>query len=107
MQNKEKYLQVFFKAKKRNYFISKEFQLNVNKVIERLQSKNESLKLYITRMKSLNNYYNKLYKQTTKVTRKLFGKDVTGCLAMRYELKRNIEQVIAKPIEEITDNETD
>jgi hypothetical protein len=54
----EKYLQVFFKAKKRNYFISKEFQLNVNKVIERLQSKNESLKLYITRMKSLNNYIN-------------------------------------------------
>ena len=56
-------------------------------------------------MKSLNNYYNKLYKQTTKVTRKLFGKDVTGCLAMRYELKRNIEQVIAKPIEEITDDD--
>ena len=54
----EKYLQVFFKAKKRNYFISKEFQLNVNKVIERLQSKNESLKLYITRMKSINNYIN-------------------------------------------------
>ena len=54
----EKYLQVFFKVKKRNYFISKEFQLNVNKVIERLQSKNESLKQYITRMKSLNNYIN-------------------------------------------------
>ena len=52
----EKYLQIFFKQKKRNYFISKEFQLNVNKVIERLQSKNESLKLYITRMKPINNY---------------------------------------------------
>ena len=38
----EKYLQVFFKQKKRNYFISKEFQLNVNKVIERLQKANES-----------------------------------------------------------------
>jgi hypothetical protein len=52
----EKYLQVFFKQKKRNYFISKEFQLNVNKVIERLQSKNESLKIYVTRMKSINEY---------------------------------------------------
>lgn len=56
-------------------------------------------------MKSLNNYYNKLYKQTVKVTKKLFGKDVTGSLAMRYELKRNIEQVIAKPINEITDED--
>jgi len=54
----EKYLQVFFKTKKRNYFISKEFQLNVNKVIERLQSKNESLKIYTTRMKSLMQYIN-------------------------------------------------
>jgi hypothetical protein len=43
----EKYLQVFFKVKNRNYFISKEFQLNINKVIERLKSKNESLKEYI------------------------------------------------------------
>ena len=53
----EKYLQIFFKQKKRNYFISKEFQLNVNKVIERLQSKNESLRIYtINNMKNLNKF---------------------------------------------------
>lgn len=55
----EKYLQVFFKQKKRNYFISKEFQLNVNKVIERLQKANESkLSNYIRRnIKSFGEYF--------------------------------------------------
>lgn len=55
----EKYLQVFFKQKKRNYFISKEFQLNVNKVIERLQKTNESkLSQYIRRnIKSFGEYF--------------------------------------------------
>ena len=51
----EKYLQVFFKQKKRNYFISKEFQLNVNKVIERLQKTNESINIK-RNMKSLSSY---------------------------------------------------
>jgi len=55
----EKYLQVFFKQKKRNYFISKEFQLNVNKVIERLQKANESkLSNYVRRnIKSFGEYF--------------------------------------------------
>ena len=55
----EKYLQVFFKQKKRNYFISKEFQLNVNKVIERLQKANESkLSNYVRRnIKSFEEYF--------------------------------------------------
>ena len=53
----EKYLSLFNKPKKRNFTISKEFQMKVNDLIEKLQSKNESLKLYTKyHIKSLNNY---------------------------------------------------
>lgn len=53
----EKYLSLFNKPKKRNFIISKEFQIKVNNLIERLQSKNESLKLYMKhRTKSLSEY---------------------------------------------------
>ncbi len=53
----EKYLSLFNKQKKRNFTISKEFQMKVNDLIEKLQSKNESLKLYTKyHIKALNNY---------------------------------------------------
>lgn len=48
----EKYLSLFNKPKKRNFTISKEFQLKVNALIEKLQSKNESK----YQMKSINQY---------------------------------------------------
>lgn len=51
----EKYLMTFNKPKKRAFIISKEFQTNINNIIERLQSKNESLRLYT-----------KLYSKTLK-----------------------------------------
>lgn len=53
-------------------------------------------------MKITDVYYEKIYKQTVKVTRKLFGTDVTGALALRYELKVNIENIIHKPVDKIT-----
>lgn len=53
----EKYLSLFNKPKKRNFIISKEFQTKVNNLIERLQSKNESLKSYMKHhAKSLSDY---------------------------------------------------
>lgn len=53
----EKYLMTFNKPKKRAFIISKEFQTNINHIIEKLQSKNESLQLYTKmHMKTLNNY---------------------------------------------------
>jgi hypothetical protein len=54
----EKYLSLFNKPKKRNFTISKEFQMKVNNLIEKLQSKNESLKIYATRMKSIEQFIN-------------------------------------------------
>lgn len=55
----EKYLMTFNKPKKRAFIISKEFQNNINNIIERLQSKNESLKIYSKyHMKSLNQFIN-------------------------------------------------
>jgi hypothetical protein len=42
-------------------------------------------------MKIVDKYYEKVYKQTQKVTKKLFGKDIAGCLALRYKLKKHFE----------------
>lgn len=53
-------------------------------------------------MKLVDKYYEKVYKQTQKVTKKLFGKDVVGCMALRFQLKNEIETAIQKPIKEIT-----
>lgn len=53
----EKYLFLFNKPKKRNFIISKEFQVKVNNLIERLQYKNENLNIYsLFRIKSLKDY---------------------------------------------------
>jgi len=42
----EKYLMTFNKPKKRAFIISKEFQSKLNAIIEKMQSKNESLRLH-------------------------------------------------------------
>ena len=61
----EKYLLLFNKPKKRNFTISKEFQIKVNSLIEKLQDKNESLKTYtIRKMKTINEYINEEKKTT-------------------------------------------
>ena len=53
----EKYLMTFNKPKKRAFIISKEFQTNINNIIEKLQSVKESLKLYTKiNMKSIKQY---------------------------------------------------
>lgn len=56
-------------------------------------------------MKSIEKYYNKIYKETNKVTKKLFHDDIPGCLNSRFELRKKIESVIKKPISEITDQD--
>lgn len=53
-------------------------------------------------LKIVDKYYYKLYKQTSKLTKKLFGKDVVGCLALRCQLKKYLEEVSGKDVDEIT-----
>lgn len=54
-------------------------------------------------MKLTDRYYNKIYRETSKLTKKLFGKKITDCLVERYELKRYFQVLIPKkPIEEIS-----
>ncbi|NLM00811.1 MAG: hypothetical protein GX220_05085 [Treponema sp.] len=56
-------------------------------------------------MKSIEKYYNKIYKETNKVTKKLFHDDIPGCLKSRLKIKKEIELIIKKPIFEITDQD--
>jgi len=53
-------------------------------------------------MKLTDKYYKKIYKETSKLTKKLFGKKIIDCLAERYELKVFFEKMEKKPIDEIT-----
>ena len=55
----EKYLMTFNKPKKKVFIISKEFQNNINNIIEKLQQKNESLRLYTKlNINGINKYIN-------------------------------------------------
>ena len=56
-------------------------------------------------MKCADKYYYKIYKQTNKLTKKLFGLDIIGTLHLRYELKSSIQKVINKDISEITNED--
>lgn len=56
-------------------------------------------------MKLTDRYYEKVYKQTVKVTKKLFGTDVTGSMALRYEIKKQLETVLGHCVGEITSEE--
>lgn len=53
-------------------------------------------------MKLTDKYYKKVYKETSKLTKKLFGKDIVDCLVERYSLKTVFEKMEGKPINEIT-----
>lgn len=53
-------------------------------------------------MKCVDRYYAGIYRRTDKLTKKLFGKDVVGCLAMRFELKKYIVDSVGKEIDEVT-----
>lgn len=53
-------------------------------------------------MKEVDKYYNKVYRSTKRLTKKLFGRDVTGALALRYALKTSLEQITSKRINDIT-----
>lgn len=56
-------------------------------------------------MKIVDKYYEKLHKQTARMTKKLFGKDIAGCLTLRYELKKHLEEVTGKAVDEITNED--
>jgi len=56
-------------------------------------------------MRLINRYYEKIYKQTERITKKLFKKDVTGTLALRHKIKQHIEKITGKKIDNITDEE--
>lgn len=53
-------------------------------------------------MKVLERYYEKIYKYTNKLLRKIFGLDVTDAMVESYRIKSEIEKKIKKPIEKIT-----
>jgi hypothetical protein len=53
-------------------------------------------------MKVLERYYEKIYKYTNKLLRKIFGLDVTAAMTESYRIKSEIEKKIEKPIEMIT-----
>lgn len=53
-------------------------------------------------MKIVDRYYERLHKQTAKMTKKLFGEDIAGCLALRYEVRKHLENTVGKTVEEIT-----
>ncbi len=52
-------------------------------------------------MKVTDNYYNKIYKETSKLTKKLFGEDINECIAEKINLESYFEFLFNKPIEEI------
>lgn len=52
-------------------------------------------------MKLTDRYYNKIYKETSKLTKKLFGKNIIDSLVERYDLKKYFEFLLKKPIDEI------
>lgn len=53
-------------------------------------------------MELIDKYYKKLYKETEKVTKKLFGESIVDCRVERYELQKFFEKLINKQINEIT-----
>lgn len=53
-------------------------------------------------MKVLERYYEKIYKYTNKLLKKLFGLDITSAMAESYKIKSEIEKKIEKPIDMIT-----
>lgn len=53
-------------------------------------------------MKALQRYYNKIYKHTNRLLKKVFGLNVEESMMELHNIKIFIEEKIEKPIEEIT-----
>lgn len=53
-------------------------------------------------MKLLIKYYNKIYKQTSKLLRKVFGLNIPDSMIELHRVKKDIEKKIGKDISEIT-----
>ena len=53
-------------------------------------------------MKFVDKYYEKIYKQTQKITKKLFKKNIPDCMATKYKLKKKIEGITRKSINDVT-----
>lgn len=52
-------------------------------------------------MKVTDRYYNKVYNETSKLTKKLFGKTVSECMDERSKLVKRFEDFFKLPIEKI------
>ena len=53
-------------------------------------------------MKILEKYYNKIYRHTNKLLKKIFSLNVEESMIELYNLKKEIQGKIEKPIEDIT-----
>lgn len=53
-------------------------------------------------MRNLDKYYQKIYKETDRLLKRMFGLDVHEGMKKTYELKKDIEVKINKPICDIT-----
>jgi len=53
-------------------------------------------------MKILEKYYNKIYRHTNKLLKKIFNLSVDESMVELYNLKKEIQRKIEKPIEDIT-----
>lgn len=53
-------------------------------------------------MKILEKYYNKIYRHTNKLLKKIFNLNVEESMIELYNLKKEIQRKVEKPIEEIT-----
>lgn len=53
-------------------------------------------------MKILEKYYNKIYRHTNKLLKKIFSLNVEESMIELYNLKKEIQGKIKKPIEDIT-----
>lgn len=52
-------------------------------------------------MKITDKYYDKIYKETSKLTKKLFGKTIDECVVEKNNLSKCFETLFKKPIKEI------
>ena len=52
-------------------------------------------------MKLTDKYYDKIYKETSKLTKKLFGKTIDECVVEKNKLAKDFETLFKKPIQYI------
>ena len=101
----EKYLMTFNRPKKRTFIISKEFQNDVNNIIEKMQSIKESLHLFTKiHVKGLNNYITEKLQigSNTKL-----GNNYNYCPKTRDELRDLVKKLIKERGNEANLNDID